>query len=62
MVNKGSSFTDFVRYRPHTYARTQQSLPPLWAAITSKKTWDVIKKNTEEKTESPMSLFPILSR
>ena len=33
MVNKGSSFADFVRFRPHTYARTQQYLPPLWAAI-----------------------------
>ena len=33
MVNKGSSFADFVRFRPYTYARTQQSLPPLWAAI-----------------------------
>ena len=33
MVNKGSSFGDFVRFRPHNYARTQQSLPSLWAAI-----------------------------
>ena len=33
MVNKGSSFADFVRFRPHTHAHTQQSLPPLWAAI-----------------------------
>ena len=33
MVNKGSSFADFVRFRPYTYARTQQSLPPLWVAI-----------------------------
>ena len=24
MVNKGSSFADFVRFRPHIYARTQQ--------------------------------------
>ena len=29
LVNKGSNFADFVRSRPHTYARTQQSLPPL---------------------------------
>ena len=33
MVNKGPSFPDFVRFRLHNYARTQQSLPPLWAAI-----------------------------
>ena len=33
MVNKGSSFADFMRFRPHTYPRTQKSLPPLWAAI-----------------------------
>ena len=25
MVNKGSSFSDFVRFRPHTYGRIQQS-------------------------------------
>ena len=34
MVNKGSSFADFMRFRPHTYSHTQQYLPPLWAAIT----------------------------
>ena len=33
MVNKGSHFADFVRLRPYTYSRTQQSLPPLRAAI-----------------------------
>ena len=33
MVNKGSNSADFVRFRPHIYACTQQSLPPLWAAI-----------------------------
>ena len=33
MVNKGSIFADFVRIRPYTYARTQQSLPPLWVTI-----------------------------
>ena len=32
MANKGSHFADFVRFRPHTYTRTQQSLPPLWVA------------------------------
>ena len=32
MLNKGSSFAYFVRFRPDSYARTQQSLPPLWAA------------------------------
>ena len=29
MVNKGSSFADFVRFGPHTYACTQQSPYPL---------------------------------
>ena len=33
IVNKGLSFTDFVRFYPHTYAHTQKSLLPLWAAI-----------------------------
>ena len=33
MVNKGSHFGDFVKYRPFTYTRTKQSLPPLWGAI-----------------------------
>ena len=33
LVNKNASFADFVRFRPYTYARTQQFLPPLWAAI-----------------------------
>ena len=37
LVNKGSNFEDFVRFRPHTYTRTQQSLPPLWAAIMRSK-------------------------
>ena len=36
MVNKGASFADFVRSCPHTYARTQQFLPPLWAAMIIK--------------------------
>ena len=35
MANKGSHFADFVRVSPHTY--TQQSLPPLWAAINTLK-------------------------
>ena len=35
MVNKGLGFADFVRLRTHTYARTQRSLPPLWAAIST---------------------------
>ena len=26
MFHKGSRFADFVRFRPYTYARTQQSL------------------------------------
>ena len=33
MVNKGSSFADFMRFHPHTYACIEQYLPPLWAAI-----------------------------
>ena len=33
MVNKGSSFADFERFRPYTYASNQQSLPPSWVAI-----------------------------
>ena len=33
MINKGSHFADFVRFRPHAYTRTEQSLPPLWVAI-----------------------------
>ena len=33
MVSKGSSFADFMRFRQYTYARTQQSLPPLRGAI-----------------------------
>ena len=38
MVNEGSDFADFVRFRPHTtYRRTQQSLPPLWAALKNYK-------------------------
>ena len=36
MVNKGSNFADFVRFRQHNYARTQQSLLQLWAAIIEK--------------------------
>ena len=35
MVNKDSHFADFVGFRPHAYKRTQQSLPPLCAAISS---------------------------
>ena len=33
MVIVGSSFADFVRFLPHTFALTQQSLPPLWEVI-----------------------------
>ena len=35
MVNKGSHFADFMRFRSHADAHTQQSLPPLWAAINA---------------------------
>ena len=34
MINKGSKLADFVRFRPDTYARTQQFLPPFWAAMS----------------------------
>ena len=34
MVNKGSHFADFVRFRPHTRG-IQQSQLPLWVAIIS---------------------------
>ena len=30
LINKCSNFAYFVRLCPHTYARTQQFLPPLW--------------------------------
>ena len=33
LVNKKSSFADFVSFRQYTYARTQQFLPSLRAAI-----------------------------
>ena len=46
MVNKGSSFADFVRFCPHTYARTEQFLPPLWAAIMASN----FKKNKSKIT------------
>ena len=42
MVNKGSIFVDFVGFRPHTYARTQQSLPPFCAAMIDHK-WKLLK-------------------
>ena len=32
LVNQGSNFAEFVRFRPHSYAHTQQSLSPLWVA------------------------------
>ena len=33
LANKGSNFVDFVGFRPHVWARTEQSLPPLWTVI-----------------------------
>ena len=33
MLNKGSNFADFVKFPSFTYARTKQSMPPLWVAI-----------------------------
>ena len=38
MVSKDSKFSDFVRSHPYTYTRTQQSRPPLWAAVNNDKT------------------------
>ena len=52
MVNKASSFAAFVRFRPYTYARTQQSLPPLWAAIIVIRMFPVITKHAEENDMS----------
>ena len=45
MANMGSSLTDFVRFRPHTYARTQQSLPPLWESIIKVNIRDTVTVN-----------------
>ena len=39
LVNKNSSFADFVNFPPNTYARTQQFLPPLWPAIRPPTTY-----------------------
>ena len=33
LVNKSSSFADFVRFLSYTYTRTRQFLSPLWTAI-----------------------------
>ena len=33
LVNKNSSFANFVSFRPYTYTRAQQFLPPLWTAM-----------------------------
>ena len=47
MVNKSSSFEDIARFRPHTYARTQQSPSPLWVAIKHKNLLPHIKMRKE---------------
>ena len=39
LINKGSNFADFVRFRPHTYVRIQQYLPHLLAATKTKIIW-----------------------
>ena len=53
MVNKCSRFADFVRFHPHTYACTQQSLQPLWTAIKRKTFF--LKNHTQNVGEK---LFP----
>ena len=35
MVNKGSRFADFVRFRPHTYNMHAHSTISAWAAINN---------------------------
>ena len=38
----GSHFPDFVRFHPHTYARTEQSLPPLRERKKFSHLWEKI--------------------
>ena len=56
LVNTNSSFADLVSFRPHTYARTQQFLPPSWAAIIYFET--CLKKHNEcKKTQKYLCYF-----
>ena len=50
LVNKGSNFADFVRFRPHTYARNQQSLPSN-VAITQTKENNFLYLSEIKKTK-----------
>ena len=45
MVNKGSHFADFVRFCPHIYMSTQQSLPPLRQKVYLLKYKNRVLKN-----------------
>ena len=49
LLNKGSNFAYFVRFRPYAYTGTQQSLLPLCVAITDKhwKTWGYYMQHVE---------------
>ena len=57
MANKGSSFADFVRLHPHTYACTQQFLLPLWVAVMINNTWSNFKLKMKEKKTSNGNLI-----
>ena len=44
-----------MRFRPHTYARTQQSLPPLWATVNVLKVREsvkIVRCNTDHSISS----------
>ena len=49
LINKGPNFADFVRFYPHTYTCTQQSLLPIMggndAFELSKYLWELKRKN-----------------
>ena len=55
MVNKGSNFAGFTRFPPHTNARAQRSMPPLWAAII---VWDRSFCTYTKFSEKPIFLIP----
>ena len=66
MVTKGSSFADFVRFRPNTYACTQQSWPlfkPLWHSEESsgnKSTYIIEEEIANVETKTKRRVAPIL--
>ena len=45
LVNKDSNFADFVRFRPYTYARTHQFLPPINEMLSTLEVNKVIEEN-----------------